>query len=323
MSNFRLRHMREEGISLVIVAVSMFVFLAIAGLAIDMSYVYFVKNELQVAVDAAALAGASRLTDPNDTVQTAALDEARVYAAKNKVSPEEITELSVGYWDGAQYQVGGYPINAVKVRAKKTAPLSFGKMVEWPAMSPSAEAIAADPPIPTAPIPFCLNVCSYGGAIPPTLFKLQQDTAGVITGMAWSEYRDDRSTPIGEGTAVVSFIRQQAFPSNICGACITTNNGVGFALQALKDEFESRKGADGRWEVIIPVINTPCSDPALQACPPGYQPDEPFKIENLARVYIADVVTQGSDKGIVVDYVRCANYCGDPSFLGLHYTLVK
>ncbi len=52
----------EAGIGLIVVALSMVVLLGFLGLAIDMSYLRTVKQRMQTAADAAALAGASELS---------------------------------------------------------------------------------------------------------------------------------------------------------------------------------------------------------------------------------------------------------------------
>jgi Putative Flp pilus-assembly TadE/G-like len=49
---------RQRGVSLVIVAFGLFVILAVAGLVIDLSWLYLARGEAQRAADAAALAGA-------------------------------------------------------------------------------------------------------------------------------------------------------------------------------------------------------------------------------------------------------------------------
>ncbi len=48
----------QKGIALPLVAILLFVFIGIAALAIDFSHLYVVRNELQNAADAGALAGA-------------------------------------------------------------------------------------------------------------------------------------------------------------------------------------------------------------------------------------------------------------------------
>ncbi len=54
---------RQQGAVLVIVALSLFVIMGMAGLALDLGHLYLDKDRLQNAVDAAALAGAKTLND--------------------------------------------------------------------------------------------------------------------------------------------------------------------------------------------------------------------------------------------------------------------
>jgi Flp pilus assembly protein TadG len=61
----------------------LFLFLAV-GLGVDLSHLYSVKNELQNAADAAALAGASALLLPQDVKITTAVDRAVATLNKNK-----------------------------------------------------------------------------------------------------------------------------------------------------------------------------------------------------------------------------------------------
>lgn len=56
----------ERGAIAITVAIVMFVLLGFAAFAIDFGYVYVVKNELQNAADAAALAGASVLFEDDE-----------------------------------------------------------------------------------------------------------------------------------------------------------------------------------------------------------------------------------------------------------------
>lgn len=84
----------HKGITIVMIALMLVVLLMFAGLAIDISYMYFVKNQLQVAGDAAALAGAAKLPgniddttlDPNVLHQEAARQEAWKFACKNNAA---------------------------------------------------------------------------------------------------------------------------------------------------------------------------------------------------------------------------------------------
>lgn len=60
------RERSQEGAVLVLVAVSMIVILGLAALVIDLGYLYLTKNQLHVAADGAALAGAAQIVDTSD-----------------------------------------------------------------------------------------------------------------------------------------------------------------------------------------------------------------------------------------------------------------
>jgi Flp pilus assembly protein TadG len=61
------RYNNERGVSAVLIAILMFVFLAFAALALDLSHIFVAQNELQNAADAGALAGARFLYNDNGT----------------------------------------------------------------------------------------------------------------------------------------------------------------------------------------------------------------------------------------------------------------
>jgi Flp pilus assembly protein TadG len=58
----------QSGVTIILVAILMFVFLGIAALAVDLSNLYVVRNELQNAADAGALAGARFLYNDAGTL---------------------------------------------------------------------------------------------------------------------------------------------------------------------------------------------------------------------------------------------------------------
>ena len=85
----------KKGITLVLLAFMLVVLIALAALAIDIAYMYVVKNELQVAADAAALAGAAKLTGATDSGGTVspqldARKEAWKFACENKAAGSKV-----------------------------------------------------------------------------------------------------------------------------------------------------------------------------------------------------------------------------------------
>ena len=80
----RSKREKERGSVLTYTVLSvLFLFFAV-GLGVDLSHLYLVKAELQNTADAAALAGASALTTPDDTRITTAVDRAVTVMNQNK-----------------------------------------------------------------------------------------------------------------------------------------------------------------------------------------------------------------------------------------------
>jgi len=118
------------------VAGGMFVFIGMAALAVDMSFAYVLRNNLQTAADSAALAAVSQLPD-----ETAGRAEAKVYAANNMSTEVHSAilkdeDLKFGNWDGATrtFTPAVNPVNAVNVTLRRAdandnaAPAFFGQI---------------------------------------------------------------------------------------------------------------------------------------------------------------------------------------------------
>jgi hypothetical protein len=74
----------QKGVSAVIIAICLFVLIGFVALAFDLGHLFMVKNELQNAADAGALAGAANLYDPDgDVIRTDANQIARDTAIQN------------------------------------------------------------------------------------------------------------------------------------------------------------------------------------------------------------------------------------------------
>ena len=96
MNKIRNYWKNKKGITLVWGAFFLVLCLMFLGLAVDIAYMYVAKNQLQVAADAAALAGAANLTwelddttlNPNVLQQEVARQQAWKFACKNKAGTE-------------------------------------------------------------------------------------------------------------------------------------------------------------------------------------------------------------------------------------------
>jgi len=335
------RKLPESGGQILIyLALTLILLFAFAGLAIDIAYMYFVKDELQVAADAAALAGAPLLGDPSELTQPAARAEAIAFALKNKaagVQVEVVTDnsnvlsnandITVGFFNPSTrvYTPNTTPVNAIQVRPQRTGGLSgnrgpvglfWGKVFGWRFMSADANAVSTSLPLAVPGITLCVRSCDP--PIPTTLI-IQKDPKSIPIndGMAWTNFGQG-NVPIGRGSLVDQLIFGQIqAPPDLCGRCIATNNGRGVVLNDLQTVFQDKTlfaqdkdfdkaGNVIAWRVAIPIVNTVCGVGALD-CPPGAQGvlSEPSTITQLAIMEITGVTTTGSTVGITIDRLDC------------------
>ncbi len=141
---------RRRGAVLIWVAISLTMFCGFAALAIDMGYLFVLKNQTQTTADAAALAAVSQLPDP-----AAVLSVAVEYAGKNMPPADhgEVltpSDVVVGGWDSLfrKFTPGTDPPNAVKVTTRRAesnfnpVPLFFAGVLGFNETDISAVAIA-------------------------------------------------------------------------------------------------------------------------------------------------------------------------------------
>lgn len=136
MSAYVSKSSRRRGLVAVQVAVVISVLLGAAALTIDVGHIYNARLDMQSAVDASALAGASGLLDSQGAVISRALHFASEnFVANDRVKPEE-TVMTIGFWEGTQgrfYPATGAELvepNAVRVRgARKGLSLFFAPIL--------------------------------------------------------------------------------------------------------------------------------------------------------------------------------------------------
>src|SRR5262249_44372725 len=147
--------------------------LVFAGLTMDMAYFGSVDNDLQRAMDSAALAGAGKLgfsTDNFPAARAAARQYAQLNTYRNGSNSDLITpfdlndgnapggNIVLGVWDptanggrgGFTPSLNGNEVNAVKTQFSTTIPTSFLKVLNVSTLNSFAQAIAWAPP-PTIP----------------------------------------------------------------------------------------------------------------------------------------------------------------------------
>ena len=125
---------RQRGAVAPVVALSMPVLIGVAAFAVDLAYVYLVRNEMQNDADAAALAGAHALIDPATGALRwdAATTQARQSVGLNSAAGHALSDATVdtGYWNlkGTPADLQGLPMTptawdapAVSVTLRKQA----------------------------------------------------------------------------------------------------------------------------------------------------------------------------------------------------------
>ena len=94
----------QRGIVMPLTAVALLTLIGFMGLALDVGYVYMVRNQLQNAADAAALAGAGHIfsstaSTPNFTVASAAASNAIINLNNTAANAPLVTgTITTGYW---------------------------------------------------------------------------------------------------------------------------------------------------------------------------------------------------------------------------------
>jgi len=351
----------NRGQVLVLVAISLIVILGLAALAIDIGYFYHTKNQLQGAADAAALAGAVKLDGTNNLFQTAPRQEAIKYAALNNAagSPVQLSDdnsnslsgnsndIALGSWISNTFTPGGTPVNAVKVRTRRTSespgsgiPRLFGKIFDTTNQDISAEAIAERPARSSSYIYFCDSACTSCISSMCTLSSprvISTDTnLPEEKQFAWTSL----TAPVTSASEVSDYIcADPPFVDNCNIPIYSTNGGPGSVIRDLEARmydpaYESNmkeKDALGKitgWWVIVPVISP---------CPPGKQP-APQTVTYYANIRIKAICSSSSsspacggqklkynskddgpanvcknipNNSIIIDSIQCSS-CGSP-----------
>lgn len=339
-----IRRKNNRGIAVIYIALLLVALLAFVGLAVDIGYMYVAKTQLQNAADAAAHAGASKLlsmggaiTNLNDMRISAAKDAAVSFALKNKAAGQNVVILSdgtntlsntndvtVGYWDGANYTPDKPPVNALQARPRRTEnspggkiAIFFGKVLGISEMAASASAVAALPVRGGIYIAFCLNTC--GGTLPPYPFLSYSSGRQYDTGpnepynnkFAWTTLLNDPTS----ASKLSTFICSQKPAINVCKKDIYTTMGTDASdLKDVATAFYSNNydvanktftTVDGNkittgWEVIVPIT---------KSCPPGKQGKwDPKYVADYAKVNITAVCATGN-KGCFGDIPDLKKAC--------------
>jgi hypothetical protein len=153
--NISAKLQNERGVTLVYVALLLVVFLGMAALAIDVGYNRVVRNQLQNAADAAAIAGCNML-----------------YARAPVTFPAPLPN-----WAAASAEAA----NAITINTADNIPLSVGAIATgwWDITQPPPGSLWSGSP-PTSPPPNTPPTSNYGPAVSVTIVKTGSQNSGPI-----------------------------------------------------------------------------------------------------------------------------------------------
>jgi len=158
----------QRGAIAIIVAISMLALLAITALAVDVGHMFVVRNQVQNAVDAAALRGASFLFSAGSTTPDFSPTGPAVTNATNtvplniSVTGNDSLNVQANYWQALNASA---PSNepAVEVDLTKQVQLYFAPVFGMQTTNVTAKAIALvqSPTAATINAPIAIGSCMY------------------------------------------------------------------------------------------------------------------------------------------------------------------
>jgi Flp pilus assembly protein TadG len=170
----------------------------VGGLALDLSYYGTVDDELQRAMDAAALAGAGKLGFDSSVFPTVR-SFSQSYASINHFKTGTITldlntannpdgNIVLGIWNAGTFtpSLDGSKVNAVRCQYSTTVPTSFLRLIGINSLATAAGAVAiANPPVTpgcgTPILPIAVAPCAFQDAGTGAF----NNSNGCGTGITW------------------------------------------------------------------------------------------------------------------------------------------
>jgi len=139
---------------LVLAAVMLTAIVGLLAVALDVGYIVLVRSQLQVAADAAALAGAGCLAEGTQSVFSAADRYAHYHTSGGQLLSVLPEDVELGFWEPRirEFTSEHEGANAVRVRVRRSentgnpAPLFFARIFGKTGVDLSAEAVAATVP---------------------------------------------------------------------------------------------------------------------------------------------------------------------------------
>ncbi len=141
-----LRLLVKEGRGQVVAlfALGLPVLIGSGALAVDVGYLYTARNALQNAADAAALAGASGLSQDTGTAQARAIQTGQANQVLQQAVSVQANDVEFGTYDSATgaFVVSAVGINALRVTTRANVPLFFASVLGFNTTNITAQAIA-------------------------------------------------------------------------------------------------------------------------------------------------------------------------------------
>lgn len=243
----------RRGLAIVYVALLLTGLVAIAGLVIDLSYMFVNRTKLQNAADAGALAGAGRLNLQPLANLTGARNGAKQFADVNfslTLDPNTTNDpggdIVLGHWNRAAtppFNPSGTPVNAVKVVTRRTGAtgtgvgantdfnLFLGNVIGVDKMGAKASAIAYRPPRARTYFMVGRNVCNM---TPPVTLAINE---GGSSNMAWTTLSQANTN--ANDVKDNFFCPPEKLPfEEVCNTSIfATGGNVNAAFQAVEVDF--------------------------------------------------------------------------------------
>jgi len=265
----------EKGATAIFVALILTLLLGFAALGIDVNYLYGVRNELQNAADAGALAGASVLftndctiTDIDDVVIPEAEKVAKANKTGNHVLEDIEITVQIGHWSFTtkKFVADAVPINAVRVQTdRRDTPSFFAKTLGFERFFVSTVAVAwlgYPESFFDQPIALCLAAITdpSTGLLSCDVGKMtnnNNDTGG------WSNLSTDNCSG-GTNTSEVRDLICEGSPQPVeVGKTMGMLNGmsnVGYTdFFTCWQKLENSSSGTKNWNITLPVVE--CTGP--------------------------------------------------------------
>jgi Flp pilus assembly protein TadG len=215
----------------------------------------------------------------------------------------------------------GLQVNAVKVVARRTSGSPGGQVKvfwgsvlsligsDWSHMSAASQAVAAHEGPVKGPFPICSVDCGMetplvpkGDNLTPGIrFHLQNPSnPPPAPYIAWTTFYDKNT---GNASVVGYVLGDNEAPSNLCGNCVMTSEGVQDAACSVRQRIYG-SGSDytvgGQtihgWKVLLPILleNSDCPG-GKNGCVgnPGSQTGDPYRVAQYAWAIVTDARKQG------------------------------